>query len=444
MASRKQKSKDAVQAHELTADINQPNLKIEYVKVADLIPYDKNPRINAPAVDGCVESIKLAGFSVPISVDENMCIIMGHTRRLAAMKLGMETVPCIVRRDLTPEQVRALRIIDNKISELSEWNEELLKEEIAALPEFDFGSFGFDMDDFTSDMADADTTEDEFDVDAEPEEIRVHRGEIWQLGDHRLMCGDSTSEADVVALMNGELADLWLTDPPYNVNYGDRGEQYSEMGADYQCDKDSRKIMNDNMGDAEFRKFLVSCFGLATKNMKPGATFYIAHSDSEGFNFRGACRDVGLQIRQCLIWKKDSLVLGRQDYQWIHEPILTGWKDGAGHKWRSDRKQTTVLEFDRPKKSELHPTMKPIALFSYLMCNSTDKGDLVLETFGGSGTTLICAERTGRRCNIIELDEKYATVILNRWEEDTGKVGAKIRNADGTPCAATESAEAEG
>ena len=407
---------------------NQRKLQIEYVQVDALVPYDKNPRNNDPAIDAVAASIKTFGFKVPMVIDEQNSIVCGHSRLRAVQKLIKQGelpddlrdgIPCIRANDLTPEQIRAFRIADNKVAELAEWDEDLLKSEIEDLPEFDFESFGFDMDDFTSDMADSDTSEDEFDADAEPEEIRVRRGEIWQLGDHRLMCGDSTSEKDVADLMNGEKADLWLTDPPYNVDY--------EGGT-------GMRILNDSMGDSKFREFLRNAFDLAEKEMKPGAAFYIFHADSEGYNFRGACHDVGLTVRECLVWKKNALVLGRQDYQWIHEPCLYGWKDGAAHKWRSDRKQTTVLEFDRPKKSELHPTMKPIALFSYLMCNSTDRGDIVLETFGGSGTTLICAERTGRRCRIMELDERFATVILNRWEEDTGRVGVRIRNSGGDPC----------
>ena len=287
----------------------------------------------------------------------------------------MEKIPCIVRRDLTPEQVRAYRVVDNKIAELSEWNEELLAQEIAALPEFNFADYGFDLGALATDMADADTTEDDFDVDAEPEEIRVHRGEIWKLGEHRLMCGDSTSAADIDRLMGGATADLWLTDPPYNVNYG----------AD-PVEGEERTIMNDNMGDDEFRKFLTKAFTLAAAKMKPGAAGYICHADSEGWNFRSACREAGFTLRQCLVWRKDSLVLGRQDYQWIHEPILYFWKDGAAHKWNSDRKQTTCLEFDRPKKSDLHPCLTPETMVmtdrGYIPIGEVRKGSMVLSADG--------------------------------------------------------------
>lgn len=231
-------------------------------------------------------------------------------------------------------------------------------------------------------------------------------------------------------LWGGSRADLWLTDPPYNVNYGARGKQYKEIaeegGKNYQVGKDDRTIMNDNMEDGAFFDFLTKVDQNAVDVMKPGATFYICHSDSEGYNFRGACKKVGLTVRQCLIWKKDSLVLGRQDYQWIHEPILTGWKEGAGHHWYSDRTQTTVLEFDRPKKSELHPTMKPVPLFVYLIQNSSKEGDIVLDSFGGSGTTIIACEQTGRIGYAMELDEHYASVIVDRWEKFTGKTAVKL------------------
>lgn len=203
-------------------------------------------------------------------------------------------------------------------------------------------------------------------------------------------------------------ADLWLTDPPYNVNYEGKTE-------------DALKIENDSMGDADFRQFLVGAYKAADGVMRPGAVFYIWHADSEGANFRGAAKDVGWRVRECLIWNKNSMVLGRQDYQWKHEPCLYGWKEGAAHSWYSDRKQTTVLEFDRPVRNGEHPTMKPLALFAYQMQNSTKEGDVVLDSFGGSGTTLIVAEQTGRKARVMELDPHYCDVIIARWEKATGK-----------------------
>lgn len=264
--------------------------------------------------------------------------------------------------------------------------------------------------------------DDDYDPDQKVNE-RVKRGEIWALGHHRLMCGDSTNPADVERLMGGGASsDLWLTDPPYNLNYG--ANMISEDG------KGDKTIMNDNMADSDFHQFLLKVDKNAVAHMKPGAAFYICHSDSEGLNFRGACKEAGLTVRQCLIWEKDSLVLGRQDYQWIHEPILYGWKEGAGHSWYNDRKQVTVLKFDRPKKSDLHPTMKPIPLFVYLIQNSSKEGDIVLDLFGGSGTTIIACEQTGRVGYTMELDEHYASVIVDRWEKFTGLTAEKIQSAE--------------
>ena len=231
------------------------------------------------------------------------------------------------------------------------------------------------------------------------------------------MCGDSTSADDVAKLMGGGAADLLLTDPPYNVAYAGKT-------------KDAMRIENDSMADAEFRAFLRDAFSAADSAMKPGASFYVFHADSEGFNFRGACRDVGWQVRECLIWVKNSMVLGRQDYQWRHEPCLYGWKSGAAHKWRSDRSQTTVMEFDRPTANKEHPTMKPVALFGYLIENSTDKGDVVLDLFGGSGTTMVAAEKLGRRSRLMELDPRYCDVIIRRWEEMTGGEAVVIGRLD--------------
>ena len=682
---------------------NQERLQIEYVKVSDLIPYDKNPRKNDPAVDAVAASIKNFGFKIPIVIDEQGVLVCGHTRTKAAKKLGIEEVPCIRATDLTPEQIRAFRIADNKVAELAEWDDALLGEEIAALPEFNFEEFGFDLDEITPE-GEVDTKEDEFDVDAEPEVIDVKMGEVWKCGEHRLMIGDSTKEEDVKRLMGRDQADLVITDPPYNVAYEGN---------------DGMTIKNDDMEDAQFRAFLKAAFTSMNSVLKPGGAFYIWHADSEGYNFRGACHDVGLTVRQCLIWKKNSLVLGRQDYQWIHEPCqpagtmirvpggekpieeivdgdrvvsfdtysgalkglrdglevqtasrmydgnlygvnvagrktwatdnhqfsvrfnpdaknryctylmrrgswwrvghtrsydarqfgiktrlhqekadeawiigsfdsrsdaqvaeqiiactygipythwetergivnsksnhrtveqiekiysgmdldelernahrlladygrserfplvtseskhvkfstrvtcrinacnlvhgimelpiprggygekdgrlfdwipiesverkpysgrvyslavakwehyiadgiithncLYGWKEGASHVWYADRSQTTVMDFEKPRKSDLHPTMKPLALFAYQMQNSSKPGDVVLDLFGGSGTTMICAERAGRRARLMEFDPTYAQRIINRWEEESGKKAVKVIEADGTP-----------
>ena len=272
--------------------------------------------------------------------------------------------------------------------------------------------------------------EDDYDVDA-PVEPNAKLGDVYQLGRHRLMCGDSTSLDDVGRLMDGEKADLLITDPPYNVNY--------EGGT-----SEKLKIQNDNMEDSDFRQFLRDAFTAADSVMRPGAVFYIWHADSEGYNFRGACRDAGWKVRQCLIWNKNSLVLGRMDYQWKHEPCLYGWKDedalyedvhtpclygwkdGAGHTWNADRKQTTVLDFDRPSRADVHPTMKPIKLFDYEMRNSTKPGQVILDLFCGSGTTIMACEQNGRSARCMELDPHYVDVIIARWESFTGQKAVRI------------------
>ena len=375
-------------------------MEIKMVSVADIIPYENNPRKNADAVKYVKNSIEQFGFKIPMVLDANNVIVCGHTRFLAAKKLGMKEVPCTYADDLTEEQIKAFRLADNKTAEFAEWDIEKLAIELGDLPDINMTDFGF-LDDI-SDMQEADEiTEDtppEVDEDREP---ITHPGDLWIVGQHRLICGDSTKVEDVQRLMDGQKADLLLTDPPYNVDY---------TGAT----KDAMKIMNDNMDDASFRQFLRDAFTRADENMRAGAVFYIWHGDQEGYNFRGACKDVGWKVRECLIWNKNSLVMSRQDYHWKHEPCLYGWKDGASHLWASDRKQTTVLDFDKPLASKLHPTMKPVSLFAYQIGNNTHEGDAILDLFGGSGTTLIASEQLNRRAYISELDPKYCDVIV-KW-----------------------------
>jgi len=383
-------------------------MEVKLCRIDEIRPYEKNPRINDGAVEAVVRSIREFGFRQPIVVDADGVIIAGHTRWKAAKLLGLEQIPVHVAEDLSPEQIKAYRIADNKTGEIAEWNFELLPLELKDLQDmnFDLSLLGFDSEELdkllNGEEAVADGMTDPDEVPETPEVPVSKRGEIYQLGQHRLMCGDSTKAEDIQTLMGGQSADLLLTDPPYNVNY--------EGGT-------GMTIQNDDMGDAEFFKFLTMAFSNAVEVMKPGVSFYIFHADSEGYNFRGACRSASLQIRQCLIWKKNSLVLGRQDYQWIHEPCLYGWKDGAAHNWYSDRSQTTVLEYDRPKKSELHPTTKPVEMLIYLIKNSSQRGEIIIDFFGGSGSTLIAAEQTGRKAYLMELDEKYCDVIRKRWAE---------------------------
>lgn len=389
-------------------------MQIEQIGIATLIPFAKNSRTHDDAqVAQIAASIKEFGFTNPVLVDEANGIIAGHGRVLAARKLNLEQVPSIRLAYLSESQKRAYVIADNKLALNAGWDNEMLALELGEL-----GDLGFDLDltGFTADEIAALMPEQLepglTDPDDAPEMQDIATtvlGDVWIMGKHRLLCGDSTSVTDLEKLTDGQLVDMWLTDPPYNVAYEGKT-------------KDALKIKNDEMGDDKFRQFLRDAYIAADIVMKPGAVFYIWHADSEGYNFRGAAHDAGWKVRQCLIWKKSSMVMGRQDYHWKHEPCLYGWKEGAGHLWATDRKQTTILEFDRPSRNGEHPTMKPVALFEYQMLNNTKGGDQILDSFGGSGTTLIAAEKNGRIARLMELDPKYCDVIVKRWQNFTGKI----------------------
>ena len=389
--------------------------RYENVEIEKLIPYKNNARTHSDEqIEKIAKSMKEFGFINPVLVDGNLNVIAGHGRILGAKKLGMKEVPCLFIEDLTEEQKRAYIIADNRLAEDAGWDKELLKIELEDLKNmnFDITLTGFELEDFDFSMDETEVIEDEFD-ETIPEEPTSKKGEIYKLGKHFLMCGDSTDINDVEKLMNGVKADMLLTDPPYNVDY--------EGGT-------GLTIQNDNMDDETFREFLRVSFFNANSVMKEGAVFYIWHADSEGYNFRGACHDIGWKVRQCLIWCKNTLVMGRQDYHWKHEPCLYGWKEGASHLWASDRKQTTVLEFDRPSVSKEHPTMKPVGLFDYLIKNNTKKDDIVLDLFAGSGTSIIACEQNGRIAYSMELDPKYVDVIISRWEKLTGQQAERIEN----------------
>lgn len=387
---------------------------IEQVKIDKLIPYAKNSRTHSDAqVAQIAASIKEFGFVNPVLIDEAGGIIAGHGRVMAARKLGIDEVPCIRLAHLNENQKRAYVIADNKLALNAGWDEEMLKLEIKdlELAEFDISLLGFDAEELENILDEPDTTKgltEDDQVPDPPEDPITVLGDVWVLGKHRLMCGDSCSINDIEKLCKEAAVDMWLTDPPYNVAYEGKT-------------KDALTIQNDSMGDEQFRKFLRDAYVTADLVMKPGAVFYIWHADSEGYNFRGAAQDAGWKVRQCLIWKKSTMVMGRQDYHWKHEPCLYGWKSGAGHLWAADRKQTTILEFEKPSRNGEHPTMKPVALFEYQMLNNTKGGDIVLDSFGGSGTTLIAAEKNGRVARLMELDPKYCDVIVKRWQEFTGK-----------------------
>lgn len=390
-----------------------PADKVEQWPIDRLVPYAKNSRTHSDAqVAQIAASIKEWGFTTAVLVDEDGGIIAGHGRLMAARKLGMTEVPVMIAAGWSDAQKRAYVIADNKLALNAGWDNELLALELA-----DIHGLGFDVeltgfsDEEIKDLMPVEITEgltDEDDAPAVQENTVTVPGDVWVMGKHRLLCGDSTSVDDLGKLCESHLVDMWLTDPPYNVAY--------EGGT-----KEKLTIKNDSMGDDQFRQFLRDAYTAADTVMKPGAVFYIWHADSEGYNFRGAARDAGWTVRQCLIWKKSSLVLGRQDYQWRHEPCLYGWKEGAGHLWAADRKQTTILEFDKPSRNGEHPTMKPVALFEYQLLNNTKGGDIVLDSFGGSGTTLIAAEKNRRVARLMELDPKYCDVIVKRWQDFTGQ-----------------------
>ena len=378
-------------------------MEIINVLLDEIKPYEKNPRRNDAAVVAVEESIKQCGYCAPIVVDENMVILAGHTRYKAMKRMGWKECQVVVRGDMTEEQKRKYRLLDNKTSEFAEWDMELLAGELDGL---DFGDFDFGFNDPNA-SDDVNAKDDDFNP-TPPDEPKSKRGDIYQLGRHRLMCGDSTSAGDVETLAGGVKMDMLLTDPPYGVNYVGKT-------------KDALKIENDAQTDDELLTFLTEAYLAADAIMKPGAVFYIWHADSKAGVFRNACANVGWEVRQVLIWVKNSMVLGRQDYQWKHEPCLYGWKDGASHLWASDRKQTTILEFDRPTRNKEHPTMKPIPLFDYQIKNNTKGGDAVLDLFGGSGTTIMACEQNGRIGYVMEYDPRYVDVIIKRWEEFTGK-----------------------
>lgn len=415
-------------------------MQIEKVKIADLLEYKNNAKEHPQwQIEQIVESIEKFGFNDPIAIDENNIIIEGHGRLYALQEMGAEEVECIRLSHLGENEKKAYILAHNKLTMNTEFDADLLAQELGEIEGIDMSSFGFLMDPLIE------VVEDDFDDEAaieQPEPI-AKLGDVYQLGEHFLMCGDSTDFIAVKKLCGEALMDLLVTDPPYNVAYEGKTE-------------DALTIENDNMDDAKFREFLKAAFACADGVMRPGAAFYIWHADSEGFNFRGACRDIGWTVRQCLIWNKNQMVLGRQDYQWKHEPCLYGWKDGAAHYFVDDRNLLTVLEEEselkkmskaelinyileiqeqtattvinevKPSRNGLHPTMKPLRLIERLVRNSSKKGENVLDLFNGSGSTLMVCEQLGRRYYGMELDPRYVDATIERWEEFTGKKAVKI------------------
>jgi len=386
----------------------------EWVDISTLNAWKDNPRQNKSAIDEVAKSIKRFGFASPIiaRAADNM-IIAGHTRFEAAKKIGLKSVP-VRFMDLDLNDAQLLALADNKIGEIADWDQDKLKEVLSSLEDQDLSGLGWSDEELDALIDQDDPVElngDPDDVPEVEEQAITSAGDLWILGDHRLLCGDSTKEEDIGRLMAGEKADLWITDPPYNVAYEGKT-------------KDKLKIKNDSITDTEFSLFLDSAYEQADQNMKEGAVFYIWHEDTN-IHFRQSCLNVGWLLKQCLIWKKQTMVIGRQDYHWQHESCLYGWKAGAAHLWNSDRKQTTILEYDKPNRNGQHPTMKPVQLISYQIQNSTKKDQNILDSFGGSGSTLIACEQTNRKCFMMELDPKYCDVIIRRWQQLTGKEAIK-------------------
>tara|TARA_R110000751_G_scaffold265397_1_gene364481 strand:- start:19166 stop:20359 length:1194 start_codon:yes stop_codon:yes gene_type:complete len=368
---------------------------------------------NKKNIEAIKTSLTKFGQRAPIVVQkEGMICRAGNGRLEAARSLGWDKIAAVIV-DEGDVEATAFAITDNRTAELAEWDGDVLGDLLGALD--DDLRIGWDEKDlkdiFGENMVPGLTDPDEM-----PQKVpeRVSAGDLWILGNHRLLCGDSTSLENVARLMGGEKADQLITDPPYNVAYVGKT-------------KEKLEIDNDRMSDSDFREFLKNALAAADSVMKPGAVFYIWHPDSGGYDFRGACKDNDWQVRQCLIWNKNHMVMGRQDYHWKHEPCLYGWKKGQGHLWATDRKQVTVLEFDRPSASREHPTMKPVELFAYQLCNNTKEEDLVIDLFLGSGTTIMAAQTRNRRCFGLELDPHYCDVILKRWEDFTGEKAKKSR-----------------
>ena len=389
----------------------------EQTPIEQLQPYKNNARLHSDEqVDQIAKSIEEFGFLNPVLVDDQNTILAGHGRVMGAKKLGLDTVPTIQIRHLSESQKKAYIIADNQIALNAGWEMQLLETELKELNKdsFDVSLLGFDAKEL--DKLLYEEKEGLTDEDAVPENLepRVKKGDLWQLGNHRLLCGDATNVDDLQILFRDKKADLYLTDPPYNVDYAGKT-------------KDALKIQNDKFDDDNFNNFLTDAFKNSAKKIKAGGSFYIFHADLEGYNFRSACKKANFNTRQCLIWSKNSMVMGRQDYHWQHEPILYGWMEGGSHSWYSDRKQTTILNFARPTKSKEHPTIQPVDIIEYLIKNSSKQEDIILDTFLGSGSTLIACEKTNRSCYGLELDPKYCDVIIKRWEDYTGQT-AKLLN----------------
>ena len=396
--------------------------EMERVPVAKLIPYINNARTHSPEqIKKLRASLREFGFVNPVIIDRDYNVIAGHGRIMAAKEEGITEVPCVYADHLTEAQKKAYILADNRMALDAGWDEEMLRVEIEALREMEFDPMlaGFDEKELEALYAgDGDEAkDDDFDLSAALEKASfVEPGDIWTVGRHRLMCGDATNAGDVETLMGGERANLIVTDPPYGVSFK------SSSGL---------TIQNDSMKNEEFYTFLLSAFQAMAAVLEKGGAAYVFHADTEGLNFRRAFIDAGFHLAGCCIWVKDSLVLGRSDYQWQHEPILYGFLQNGKHPWYSDRKQTTIWNYAKPKRNENHPTSKPLDLLGYPITNSSRENGIVIDTFGGSGSTMMACEQTGRICRMMELDPKYASVILRRYVEDFGNADQVYVERDG-------------
>ena len=385
---------------------------MQLVPLSKLVPYVNNARTHSPEqLVKLRSSLREFGFINPVIIDRDFNVIAGHGRIAAAKEEGITEVPCVFVDYLTEAQKKAYILADNRMALDAGWDEELLRIEIESLQgaDFDVSLTGFGEDeiaDLFSGDSEKDVKDDDFDLSAALEKAAfVERGDIWTVGRHRLMCGDATSAEDVAALMDGKKANLIVTDPPYGVSFKSSG---------------GLTIQNDSMKGDEFYTFLYNSFSCMVEHLESGGAAYVFHADTEGLNFRKAFVDAGFHLAGVCIWVKNSLVLGRSDYQWQHEPVLYGFLKNGKHPWYSDRKQTTIWNYDKPKRNKNHPTSKPLDLLGYPISNSSQENAIVLDTFGGSGSTMMACEQTNRICHMMELDEKYASVILRRYVEDTG------------------------
>ena len=430
-------------------------MNVKEISISKITPYDRNPRDNDKAVEAVANSIEEFGFQQPIVVDKDMVIIVGHTRYKAAQELGLKTVPVVIASNLNEEQVKAYRLADNRTNELATWNEAMLIEEIEQIEDIDMTLFGFGDIDIDGGESLDEVTEDNFEEEDVEDTHDVKEGDIWQLGNHRVMCGSSTDAEDVKKLTQGKEMDMCITDPPYNVDYGAKTRRLSEISGLTNNHKD---IANDKLSDSDFALFLTDFYTQMLNSLKKGGAYYVWYASSETINFYNSLEKAGSKQHANLVWVKNAPILGMGDYHWKHEPCIYGWKDGAKHYFTDSRKETTVIEDskpnyrqmkkdelialldeiyadkestdvlheDKPQVADLHPTMKPVKLFARLIRNSSRKEEKVIDFFGGSGTTVIACEQLNRQAYIMELDPHYVDVIITRWEQFTGKKAERI------------------